>query len=88
MCTLQSETFLRYPIVKTSVSLNLINKEELPKLSRHVLLALVEWVKRHQNTCDTEFHGLEINSKSTSFDLFIETNGIEEIKLDAKGDDK
>ncbi len=75
---------LRYPIVKTSINLNLIKKEELPKLSRHALLSLVEWFKKQK----TKYIEIEIKSESFSTCPSAEADGHQKTQINSKGDDQ
>ena len=73
----------RYPIVKTSINLNLIKKEELPRLCRHALIALVEWHRKQQTKC---IKIDEIKSQSFSACSPLKTDGNQKTQIRSKGD--
>lgn len=60
----------RYPIDKTSININLTKTTHSPTLSRHALLALVEWVLKNKNRSKcVEFHGMGSNSHGASLSV-------------------
>jgi hypothetical protein len=76
---------LQYPITKTSVNLNLINLEVLPKLEKSTLLALVKWFDKRRKRGDAiEHNGMGSDSQriSSSIDSPIGSNGCKKIKSD------
>ena len=71
-----------YPIIKTSVNLNLTNSEESPTLSKAALLTIVDWVKKYHNrSAHIEIHEVEEISqrKSSSPNSSIRNDVIEEL---------
>ena len=85
MLHLQLAGIHRYPINKTSISLNLINSEVSPRLDRSTLLAIVKWLDKRRERGD----GIENNRMGSdshrvplSIDSSIGLNGCKKIEND------
>ena len=82
---------VRYPIDKTSINLNLTKITHPTTLSRHALLALVEWVSKNKKRGErVEFHGMGADTigKSQSIDQSIGEVSREKVENSNKGSDK
>ncbi len=55
-----------YPNLETSININLTKADQVPKIGRAGLLALVEWIAKHRHRSEcVETNGVGANSPKT-----------------------